>query len=66
MDVKDQIAWAEKMRTTSTGDRYNTGKTRWSLVSWKALVPMVEVLEFGAKKYAPFNWHERFKIYRNM
>jgi hypothetical protein len=38
------------------GLRYNIGKTKWSLVHWKSLVPMVEVLEFGAIKYAPYNW----------
>lgn len=47
--------------TKSMGSRYNSGKTRWSLVSWKALEPMVEVLEFGAKKYAPFNWMKGLK-----
>lgn len=36
--------------------RFNTGKSRWSLVSFEALEPMVEVLEFGAEKYAPGNW----------
>lgn len=38
------------------GNRYNKGKLLWSLVSWKALIPMVEVLMFGAEKYAPNNW----------
>lgn len=37
-------------------DRHNTGKKRWSLVHFKSLEPMVDVLEFGAKKYAPENW----------
>lgn len=32
--------------------RYNEGKTRWSLVHFPSLEPMVEVLEFGAKKYS--------------
>ena len=36
--------------------RYNSGKRQWSLVDFKSLEPMVEVLEFGAKKYAPDNW----------
>lgn len=36
--------------------RYNTGKVKWSLVHYKSLEPMVKVLEYGAKKYAPFNW----------
>lgn len=36
--------------------RYNTGKLQWSLVHFKSMEPMVKVLEFGAKKYAPKNW----------
>lgn len=38
------------------GSRYNAGKLKWSLVPFSALIPMVEVLMFGAKKYAPNNW----------
>ena len=40
------------------GDRYNEGKLKWSLVSFKALMPMVEVLMHGAEKYAPHNWQK--------
>lgn len=36
--------------------RYNQGKRKWSLVDFKSLEPMVEVLEFGANKYSPDNW----------
>lgn len=36
--------------------RFNSGKPRWSLVDFNALVPLVRVLEFGADKYAPDNW----------
>lgn len=36
--------------------RYNDGKLQWGLVHYKSLEPMVRVLEFGAKKYAPNNW----------
>lgn len=38
------------------GLRYNTGKLKWGLVSWKALEPMVRVLMFGAEKYDDHNW----------
>lgn len=38
------------------GLRFNEGKRKWSLVDYKSLEPMVEVLEFGAKKYTPDNW----------
>jgi hypothetical protein len=36
--------------------RYNEGKPQWGLVHYKSMEPMVRVLEFGAKKYAPNNW----------
>lgn len=37
-------------------DRHNTGKLQWHLVDMKSLEPMVQVLMFGANKYAAFNW----------
>ena len=37
-------------------DRFNEGKPRWGLVHFESLVPMIRVLEFGAKKYSPENW----------
>ena len=36
--------------------RFNTGKPEWSLVDYKALEPMVRVLEMGKKKYSANNW----------
>ena len=44
-----------------SGDRFNTGKLKWSLVSWKALAPMVRVLMFGAEKYDDHNWKKGLK-----
>lgn len=38
------------------GLRHNSGKLRWSLVSWKALEPMVRVMMYGAQKYSNDNW----------
>ncbi len=38
------------------GLRFNSGKLRYSLVSPVALRMLVEVLEFGAKKYDSHNW----------
>jgi len=38
------------------GNRYNDGKLKWSLVDYKALEPMVKVLDYGTLKYAPHNW----------
>lgn len=43
------------------GDRFNEGKLKWSLVSWKALEPMVKVLMFGATKYDDHNWKKGLK-----
>lgn len=43
------------------GSRYNKGKLKWSLVSWKALEPMVRVLMFGAEKYDDHNWKKGLK-----
>jgi hypothetical protein len=37
-------------------DRFNEGKPKWSLVHFGSLIPMIRVLEFGAKKYSPDNW----------
>jgi len=43
------------------GNRFNAGKLKWSLVSWRALEPLVQVLMFGAKKYDPHNWKRGLK-----
>ncbi|AGO48946.1 dATP / dGTP pyrophosphohydrolase [Cellulophaga phage phi14:2] len=43
------------------GLRENDGKLKWSLVSWKALEPMVRVLMFGAQKYESWNWSKGLK-----
>jgi hypothetical protein len=39
--------------------RYNEGKDEWKLVHFLSLVPMVRVLMYGAKKYAPDNWKKQ-------
>lgn len=36
--------------------RYNKDKRKWSLVDYKSLEPMIEVLEFGVLKYSKNNW----------
>jgi hypothetical protein len=41
---------------TTTGVKYDNGKPQWSLLPFKALGQVVEVLTYGAKKYAPDNW----------
>jgi len=38
------------------GVKYDSGKPQWSLMQWKALSKVVDVLTYGATKYAPDNW----------
>lgn len=38
------------------GNRYNSNKPKWSLVDYESLLPLVQVLEFGASKYGENNW----------
>jgi hypothetical protein len=42
--------------TKELGKKYDNEKLRWSLLPLEALQDVVNVLEFGAKKYAPDNW----------
>ena len=41
---------------TNRGMKYDGGKPRWSLLPWRGAAKVVEVLEFGAHKYAPNSW----------
>lgn len=43
---------------SNVGLRFNEGKPRWSLVDFKDLEGMVNVLEFGANKYSDHNWRK--------
>ena len=36
--------------------KHDTEKARWDLLPLDAVAPVVDVLTFGAKKYAPDNW----------
>jgi hypothetical protein len=38
--------------------KFDDGKADWTLVPFESLEGMVKVLEFGAKKYAGWNWTE--------
>ena len=42
--------------------RYNQGKLQWSLVDFKSLEGMVQVLEMGAEKYDKHNWKKGMPI----
>lgn len=52
----------EKLRAsddiTKGGVKKDQGKLRWSLLPWDAVEKVVEVLEFGAKKYDDRNWEK--------
>lgn len=46
----------EAMAERVTGIKYDNDKPQWSLLPFKALKEVVDVLTYGAKKYAPDNW----------
>jgi hypothetical protein len=43
-------------------DRYNNGKRKWSLVDFKSIEEMVQVLEYGSKKYSAHNWKKGLPV----
>jgi len=49
-----------------SGLKLDAGKPRWDLLPWRSVGAMVDVLTYGAAKYAPNNWkavenaHERY------
>ena len=38
------------------GQKFDSGKLRWSLIPDNTLIEMIKVLEFGATKYGEDNW----------
>lgn len=46
----------EAMAQRVEGVKFDGGKPQWSLLPFKALREVVDVLTYGAKKYAPDNW----------
>lgn len=44
-----------------SGARYNVGKADWSLMPTHLLEEVVRVWEYGAKKYAAWNWAKGMK-----
>lgn len=53
-------AWFESVTAAdgSVGRKDDSGKRRWSLLPWAAVTSVVDVLEYGARKYAPDNWRK--------
>lgn len=44
------------MNEAPKGEKHDAGKPRWDLLPYESLSDVVDVLTFGAKKYAPENW----------
>lgn len=40
------------------GTKLDAGKPRWDLIPFGAMADVVDVLTYGAKKYAPENWRK--------
>lgn len=49
-------SYKEVAKVTAEAVKHDGGKPDWSLVPFEALEGMVKVLEFGAQKYAGWNW----------
>lgn len=48
----------KNIEESKLGIRENANKLRWHLLPIEALNQILNVLEFGAKKYAPRNWEK--------
>ena len=47
------------------GKKYDAGKIRWSLLPWKEVEQIVEILTFGAQKYGDYNWQKSMADQKN-
>jgi hypothetical protein len=56
IDNKHGEAMVQRVIHPTTGIKYDNDKPQWSLLPFKALKEVVDVLTYGAKKYAPDNW----------
>ena len=53
----EDVAFPRGIGVQSAGGvKYDNGKPQWSLLPFRALGQVVEVLTYGAKKYSPDNW----------
>lgn len=43
---------------STSGRKDDNGKARWDLLPWRQVQSAVDVLTFGAKKYADNNWQK--------
>lgn len=56
----------DAIQASSVAMRFNTGKVQLHLIDLNALEPMAKVLEFGAKKYAAWNWRKGMPISKTL
>jgi hypothetical protein len=54
-EILDKLLKAEASIGTK-GKKFDSDKVDWTLMPWKELEQVLEVLEFGAKKYSRDNW----------
>ena len=47
---------AEKLKPPSGATKFDDGKARWDLLPQRPVRLLVDVLTFGARKYAPHGW----------
>ena len=55
-DVMNQMTEQLLQSKPQQGVKYDEDKLQWTLLPFRALKEVVEVLTFGAKKYSPDNW----------
>jgi hypothetical protein len=56
MNAASQVHPESALPSQASGLKYDGGKIRYSLLPAGAVAEVVQVLEFGARKYAPDNW----------
>ena len=57
-DMKDLIRCVDEPAQTPNGVKDDAGKLPWALLPFDALRGIVQVLDFGQRKYAPRNWEK--------
>lgn len=57
-DIGPELVITPKIKEQLEAIKFDAGKVDWTLVPFEALEGMAQVLQFGAKKYAAWNWTE--------
>ena len=55
-EIEAQAQAAKEAQAAKLGNKFDQGKPRWSLLPFSSVEQVVNVLTFGAAKYAPDNW----------